>query len=300
MNNKGNMKRIAIIGVGLIGGSLGLALRKKAEDKYFVTGIGRNSEKLKNAKKIGAVDACTTDIKGGVKDADIIVICTPVHLIAPMVKRILPFLKPGAFITDAGSVKGSVTKEVNKILATCPLPLATAFVGAHPMAGSEKSGISEAKAGLYDGAVTVLVKGKYANKAALNEIKEIWKTAGAKTIEMTAQAHDRAVALISHLPHVIAFTLCGLAGKLDKASPNLSRLAAGSFKDLTRIAGSNPADWASICSANKSELSEAADIFIKELTAVKHILHNPGALEKRFKKAKTARQKLLYKQDKSQ
>ncbi len=289
------MKKISIIGTGLIGGSLGLALRKKAKSKYFVTAVGRNIDKLKTAKKMGASDIFTTDLKEGVKDADIIVICTPVHLIAPMVKKILPFIKHGAVITDAGSVKGSVLKQVNKVLSLSQISnlKSVVFIGAHPMAGSEKSGISAARAGLYEGAAVVLVKEKGVNKKAFGEIKTMWKRAGANIVEMPAEEHDRAVALISHLPHIMAFGLCLLAEQLQKFVPAAPNLAAGSFKDLTRIAGSNSSDWASICNANKKDVSEAIDLFIAELKDAKNLLNKPGELEKKFEKAKAARQKLL-------
>jgi prephenate dehydrogenase len=283
------MKHISIIGVGLIGGSLGMALKKNAGKKYHVTGVGRNPAKLKAAKRLGAVDAFTTDLKEGVKDADIIVICLPVHLITPTVKKILPFIKPGAVITDAGSVKGSIIKEVRKVLPASKR--SNVFIGAHPMAGSERSGVKAARAELYKGA-TVVIDASAHSKAA-DDVIAMWKTAGAKIVRMNSAAHDRAVALISHLPHAMAFSLCSLSEKLKKTNPQISKLIAGSFKDMTRIADSNPADWASICGANKLEISKAIDMFIKELIAVKKVLKNTAALEKRFEKAKTARRKLI-------
>jgi len=285
------MKKISIIGAGLIGGSLGLALRKKAGGKYFVTGVGRNTLKLKAAKKMGAVDAFSTDIKDGVKDADIIVICTPVHLTAGLVKKILPFIKPGAVITDAGSVKGSVIKEVEKVFTAYRLPLTAVFIGAHPMAGSERSGIGAARAGLYEGAAVAVIKNS--NSKASGAVIKMWRDAGGRIIEMSPEAHDRAVALVSHLPHVLAFGMSGLAGALSKAIPALSSLAAGSFKDITRVADSNPADWASICGANKKEVSKSIDKLVAGLKAVKTKLNDPAALEIIFERSRLARQKLL-------
>jgi len=293
------MKNVSIIGVGLIGGSLGMALKKNAGKKYHVTGVGRNIARLKAAKQLRAVDAFTTDVKEGVQNADIIVICLPVHLIAPTVKKILPFIKPGAVITDAGSVKGSVVKEVNKVFSLPQISdlKSSVFVGAHPMAGSERSGVKAARAELYKNA-TVVVDASARGKAA-SDVISMWKTAGAKIVRMNSAAHDRAVALVSHLPHAMAFSLCSLAEKLKTTNPQISKLIAGSFRDTTRIADSSPSDWASICGANKLELSKAIDMFIKELTAVKKGLKNTAALEKTFEKAKTARQQLI-KQEKSQ
>jgi prephenate dehydrogenase len=289
------MKNISIIGMGLIGGSLGLALKKKAPNKYRITGLGRHIQKLKTAKQMKAADVVTIDEAAGVKDADIVVICTPVNVIAATVKNILPFVKAGAIITDAGSVKGSVLKEVQKVLQLSQISnlKSVAFVGAHPMAGSEKYGITAARAGLYEGATVVLTPENSTSKKALGEVKAMWKDAGANTLCLGASAHDKIVALVSHLPHVIAFNLCAELDKLTKTSKLAPKLAAGSFKDLTRVASSNPSDWAVICGANKTALSDAIDSFIKELRAVKRSLNNNGKTEQRFKKCGAARQKLL-------
>ena len=155
------MKNVSIIGMGLIGGSLGMALKKRARGKYHVTAVGRNPKKLKHAKKIKAADVVTIDMAGGVKGADIIVICTPVDLIAATVKKILPFVKQGAVITDAGSVKGAVLNDVKKVfLSAKRYSLYANFVGAHPMAGSEKYGIKAARSDLYNGASVVITPDK--------------------------------------------------------------------------------------------------------------------------------------------
>jgi prephenate dehydrogenase len=289
------MKKIAIIGMGLIGGSLGLALKKKAPGKYHITALGRNPAKLMIAKNMKAADVITVDTATGVKDADIIVICTPVNLIAATVKKILPYVKQGAIITDAGSVKSSVLNEVQKVLSLSQISnlKSVAFVGAHPMAGSEKYGITAARSGLYEGAAVVLTPERNTSKKALNEVKAMWKDAGTKTLCLGAAAHDKIVALVSHLPHVIAFNLCAELDLLSKTNKLAPKLAAGSFKDLTRVASSNLADWAVICCANKTALSNAIDSFIKELTAVKRSLNSTVKTEQRFEKCGTARQKLL-------
>lgn len=281
--------------MGLIGGSLGLALRKNAPRKYHITALGRNRTKLRIAKKLKAADVVTIDTATGVKDADIVVICTPVNLIAATVKKILPFVKPGAVITDAGSVKAPVLKEVKKVfLSSKRYTLNANFVGAHPMAGSEKYGIKAAKAGLYKGAAVVLTPEKNTSRKALNNVMTMWKDAGARILCMDPAAHDKIVALVSHLPHVIAFNLCSALQKLSSKNHSAPKLAAGSFNDLTRVASSNPRDWAVICGANRTELSKAIDSFIKELVAVKLSLNNPSELEQRFTGSGTARRKLLH------
>jgi prephenate dehydrogenase len=287
------MKNITIIGAGLIGGSLGMALKKKFPQRYRVTALGRNPEKLKIAKNMKAADIVTVDTATGIKDADIVVICTPVDLIAATVKRILPFIKRGAVITDAGSVKGPVLKDIKKVfLSAKRYPLYANFVGAHPMAGSEKYGIKAAKAGLYEGATVVLTPENNTSRKALNEVITMWEDAGARLLRLKPAAHDKIVALVSHLPHIIAFNLCSALQTLSNANPSAPKLAAGSFSDLTRVASSNPRDWAVICGANKTELSRTIDSFIKELTAVKLSLNKQELLAKRFEKSKTARQKL--------
>ena len=289
------MKNISIIGAGLIGGSLGLALKSRAGRKYRVTAVGRNIVKLKLAKKMRAADSFTTDMAEGVRNADIIVICTPVDLIAPTVKKILPFVKPGTVITDVGSVKGSVLKDVkNVFLSAKRYALYANFVGAHPMAGSEKYGIAAAKPGLYASATVALAPERSTPKKALAEVANMWKAAGAKIVYMSPAEHDRTVALVSHLPHVMAFNLNIALEKLERDIPGAARLAAGSFRDMTRIAASNTRDWAVICGANRIEIAKAIDCFVKELTAVKRILADTGKAEKRFEKAKAARQKLLH------
>jgi prephenate dehydrogenase len=285
---------VAIIGVGLIGGSLGMALKKHGG--YNVTGIGRDLAKLKTAKKLKAVDDFTRNIDEGVRDKDIIVVCTPVGLIAPMVKRILPFVKKGAVITDVGSVKGSVLREVKKVfsLSSIPSSLFPAFVGGHPLAGLEKSGVRFADKNLYKNACTVIVPGKGLPGFAKAAVKKLWIDAGAKVVEMTAETHDRIVSVTSHLPHVLAFSLCGNTGEVNGRFPNVKDMLAGSFRDTTRIADSNPEDWAAICSANKKELERSIDKMINSLKYVKNNLGSKRKLEKCFSAAKLARQKLLH------
>ncbi|MFH1367537.1 MAG: prephenate dehydrogenase/arogenate dehydrogenase family protein [Elusimicrobiota bacterium] len=288
------MKRVAIIGVGLIGGSLGMALRKSGKG-YSVTGLGRNIGRLRSAKRLGAVDEYSIDWETGVKNADIIVICTPVDLVAAAVKKIFRRVKSGAVITDAGSVKGSVLKEVNGILDPGPRTLAPVFVGSHPMAGSEKTGVGAAKRDLFRGASVVLTPERKTPGRAVAAVEKLWRDAGAVTVKMTAGEHDRIVAATSHLPHAIAFTLSSLVGKTAKSNGKAGQLLAGSFRDMTRIAGSNAADWAVISAANGKELNKAISEIIKKLREVGKNVTNRRKLEKIFMQGKIARQKLLNK-----
>jgi len=287
------MKKIAIIGVGLIGGSLGMALRAKSAGAYRVIGLGRNEKKLKLAKRLGAVDDFTTDWAKGVKDADIVVVCTPVDLIAESVRRILPFIKQGAIITDVGSVKASVAKEVQKVLSRLPSPVSRlpVFIGGHPLAGAERSGVESASASLFNKASVVLVGAR--GSSALGAIIKMWKKTGADVIVMEPERHDRIVSTTSHLPHVLAFNLCLAVKSLQGKDPQASRLLAGSFKDMTRVADSNPRDWAAICHNNRQEIARAIDSYTKELAKIKNSLSDTGKLEVIFTSAKAARKNIL-------
>ncbi|MBN1621932.1 MAG: prephenate dehydrogenase/arogenate dehydrogenase family protein [Endomicrobiales bacterium] len=281
-------KKIAIIGVGLIGGSLGLALKRRRAP-YNVIGVGRNIKKLKLAKKLGAVDGYTLDWSSGVKDSDIIVVCTPVDIIASTIKRIKPFLKKRAIITDVGSVKGSVLKEIKRLDPKKML----CFVGAHPLAGLEKNGVKHAKNDLYTGAAVVIAADSPASGNAIAEIKRMWGSAGADVIAMNSGVHDKIVAVTSHMPHVLAYGLSSAVFSLAKRNKNVSKLLAGSFRDLTRIADSNPNDWAAICGKNHIELNKALGSYINQLSKIRKELYSQRKLEKVFKEAKLARQKLL-------
>lgn len=265
-------KNVSILGVGLIGGSLGMALRKTR--KYRVTGIGRNIARLKRAKRLGAVDSFTTDWAEGAKDADIVVLCPPVNLIASAAKRMARYVKPGAVITDAGSVKGEIVRAVGKKIN---------FVGGHPMAGLEKTGVDFAKAGLYKGATVVLTPSRKSKASRM--VKKMWMDAGARVIFMSPAEHDRIAALVSHLPHVLAYNLSLAAARLNRTNPKAAKMLAGSFRDMTRVADSSPSDWAAIFRANKKELSKAVRAFCGGLGAAWG--------EKAIAAARDARRRLL-------
>lgn len=283
------MKTVSIIGVGLIGGSLGLAL--KSTNKYRVIGVGRNPEKLKIAKHIGAIDDFTTEWYNAVKDADIIVICTPVDIIAPTIEKILPHLKPYSVITDVGSVKYKIVKEVKDVLKKHKSK--NYFVGAHPLAGSEKMGIVSAQSNLYKGAYVVLTKDKSIPKEKFLQVESIWTDSGADVLYMDADLHDKIVAATSHLPHILAYSLCSLVGDILKKNKKTKNLLAGSFKDLTRIADSNPKDWAAICKYNSNELTKTIDDFIVLLKTVRRDISSSNKLENHFTKGKISRGNLL-------
>lgn len=253
------IKTVAIIGVGLIGGSLGLALKKsRAVEK--VIGIGRNPVKLKKAKKLGAIDEFFTDFLDGVKEAELVVICTPVGLIAPTIQRILPALKPGCIITDVGSVKAPLVKEVEKIVRHKYIH----FIGGHPMAGSEQAGISNAQSDLFNKAVWVLTPGIHTSLKELAELHHLIRRTGASVVLLNPKTHDRIVSVTSHVPHLLAASLVNFMREQDRKNRNTAKLTAGGFRDVTRIASSSPDIWADIFMMNKQEI-------MKTLAAFNHL-----------------------------
>lgn len=282
-------KTVAIIGVGLIGGSLGLALRRAGG--YRVIGIGRHPAKLRTALRRKAVDAVTVDMATGVHDADIVVICAPVDTIAPLTAAVLPHCKAGAIITDAGSVKGTVLRDVAQVFTAAKRRgrVPVSFVGAHPMAGLEKNGIGAAAAQLYRDATVVLAGTINAAPRQIDDVAHMWRHAGGRVCRMSPAEHDTVVALTSHLPHAIAFSFSALAGALMRAHPAAKQVTAGSFKDMTRIAASNPRDWACICRDNGPAVARALDDLVRVLSSVKKNLGSQTRLEQQFVKGHRAR-----------
>lgn len=252
------IKTVSIIGVGLIGGSLGMALKsRKLVNK--VIGIGRNPQKLEKALKLNAVDEITTDFGTGVKDADVVVICTPVGLIIPILKNILPLVKKNCIITDVGSVKGPVVKEAQRLLKGKTV----FFIGGHPMAGSERTGIEFAHAVLFKDAVWVLTPSLSISARVVKKLDAFVSSTGAHTLHLQPAQHDRIVACTSHLPHLLAVALIHSVGQQTKRDAHTKEMTAGSFRDVTRIASSGPEIWKDIFLMNKKEIISACAIFNK-------------------------------------
>ena len=282
------MKNVAIIGVGLIGGSLGMALRSSG--KYLVTGVGRDGRKLALARRCGAIDYGTMDFRAGVSNADIVVIATPVDVISSVAGKIGAHVKQGAVITDVGSVKEEITDNMRLLF---PGRYPAVFIGAHPLAGLEKNGVRFACNDLYRGSWVVLTPGEKAPRPSVRMIEALWHDCGARTVVMTPHEHDRLVAVTSHLPHVLAFALSNAAAESHELNRATAKLLAGSFRDMTRIADSNARDWAAICGMNRDELVSAIDTFIGRLGYVKKCLRSPQKLAHFFENGKSARRRLL-------
>ncbi len=253
MVDQPEFRRVAIIGVGLIGGSFGMALRKRglAEE---VVGIGRNLQRLRRAVELGAVDSCTLDLEEGVRGADLVYIATPVGSVLDFACKALPFVGPDCIITDAGSTKSEICRGADELIGN-----RAAFIGGHPMAGSEEAGVEAAKESLFERTTYVLTPTASTGPGVVERMRRAAEGIGARVVVMDPEAHDRCVAVISHLPHVMAAALVLLARKESEFSPQVFDLVAGSFRDMTRVAGSSPVLWRDICLSNVNAIGEAAD-----------------------------------------
>jgi len=260
---------VAIVGVGLIGGSLGMALRERRLASEVV-GVGRNPESLAPALSLGAIDRFETDLGRGVADADLIVLATPVPQILRDIARLASLLRPGAIVTDVGSTKG-------EIVAAGEADLPGIFVGGHPLAGSERSGVEAARLNLFEEATWALTPTGRTPPEALHRVRSLAQGVGARVIELPPASHDRAVAVTSHLPHVLAYALTALAGERAADEPHLYDLAAGSFASATRVAFSSPELWRDISLSNATALAEAIRAYQEILAEMLRALESGDA-----------------------
>jgi len=288
------IQSLTIIGVGLIGGSLALALKNKGAVGRVV-GVGRNEANLKLAQSLNIIDAWTTSLTDAVKDADVVLIAVPMGAYEAVLKTIAPALKEGAIVTDAGSTKQ------HALTATHCLPETVSFVAAHPLAGTEKSGADAAFKSLYDGKICIVTPEETTHVAALAVVKQMWQDAGAKVVEMDAAAHDKNLAAVSHLPHLAAFALVNAVNQQKTADFDPFCFASGGFKDFTRIASSSPEMWRDIALTNRDALNEQVDKLIVELQNIKEALTNEDKekLTALFSSAKDARDNWLANRESS-
>lgn len=251
------MKRVAVLGLGLIGGSLGLAVGRR----YDVVGYDRRSDRRRTALRRGAARTVTASVREAVETADIVILAVPVRAMPALAREAVRYMRRGAVLTDVGSVKAAVEKSVGPLARTAGV----AFVGGHPLAGSEKSGVENASATLFRKSVCVLTR-RFAHAKAVAAVSALWRAAGGTPRIMDAARHDRALALTSHLPHVIAFALVARARAEGRAIPGLQGLAAGSFRDATRVAASDPELWAGIFRENRAEILRQVRLFCASLS----------------------------------
>ncbi|MDO9463762.1 MAG: prephenate dehydrogenase [bacterium] len=280
--------KVCIFGVGLIGGSIGMAIKKNGlADK--VIGIGRNIKKLKKAVLAGAVDTVTTDYIKEVKDADLVILSMHIKSSIEAAKRIAPFLKKDAVVTDVESTKELFYKKMQEIL-----PDGIHFVGAHPIAGLERHGVDVATHRLFNGAVCVITKTSKTNKDALLKVKKLWNKMGADVVLFSPSQHDKLVALTSHLPHIAAVSLVSALGKTDTIDKDLKLVIGKGFRDTTRIASSSPQMWQEICITNKKNILDALSRFQRELGKIYKLIHKSDREEliKKLEEAKSLRTSL--------
>ena len=271
--------RIAIIGVGLIGGSIGLAIKKKSLAREVV-GVCRHTDSLRRARLIKAIDRGSLNYKDAVKNADLVILAAPIGQIIKIGKKITPYLKEGCLVTDVGSTKFELVRGIERAYARRKI----FFVGAHPLAGSEKRGSKFARADLFQGALCILTKTAKTNSSALKAISKFWKGLGSRITVLPARRHDEIVALISHLPHLAA-------GQLVKAARGSLAFAASGFFDTTRIASSDAEVWTDTFLTNKGFVLEGLGSYIKNLKTIRDLIRKEDKrkLSAEFRKIKTLR-----------
>lgn len=280
-------QKITLVGVGLLGGSLGLAIKQRRLASK-VDGFVRRSVSIGECEKFGVVDHATRDLKRAVENADLIVLCTPLSRMRELTQQMLPALKKGAVVTDVGSVKGSVVEELEPMIADA----GAFFVGSHPMAGGEKMGVSAARADLFENAVCLITPTPQSQKDAVKQVEEFWTALGARLLKLSPNLHDDLVSRSSHLPHVVAAELANYV--LSPAHPaEQATVCANGFRDTTRIASGSPEMWRDIALANRKNLGRVLGVFIEDLQEFCLALENGDvkAIEEFFEKAKQRRDK---------
>lgn len=251
--------RVTIIGLGLIGGSLGMALKRRRLAK-IVVGYSRKRRTLRQAKRRGAIDVGTTNLRTAVREADLIVLATPVDAIVPFAQQAARHCRRGVILTDVGSTKSHVVRLLER-----SLPRTVLFVGGHPIAGSEQRGVGAARADLFSGSVCVLTPTARTPRRALLDVRRLWTRLGMRVITMSPRDHDQLLAATSHLPHLVAACL-------STAHPDRLPTVAPSFLDMTRIAKSDPDLWDDIFLTNRRPLLDAIDRFDRQWRTIRSLL----------------------------
>jgi prephenate dehydrogenase len=273
---------VAIVGVGLIGGSIGKALLGRGLARHVV-GIGRRQSSLDAALSVGAVTSTTTEIGRGVASAELVIVATPVDNIVDHIIQVAAACPTGTLITDAGSTKVAIVSDAERALGA-----GVRFIGSHPLAGSERQGPTAATADLFVGRTVVVTPTSATNPTALADAKRFWSSLGAEVVELTPNEHDRAVAITSHLPHLIAG---GLAATLP---PEYRPLAAAGFRDTTRTAAGDAELWTQILMSNRENVLAGIEAFDTEIDAVREALKHGDAARLRhlLSKGKNSRDAL--------
>ncbi|UCH81082.1 MAG: prephenate dehydrogenase/arogenate dehydrogenase family protein [Nitrospiraceae bacterium] len=277
-----NFSKIAIIGLGLIGGSLALAIKQTGFTGH-ITGIGRREENLIKAREFGMIDNYTTVHEEGVHDADLVVLASCTGHFTDIMNSIKTGLKTGSIVTDVGSVKARIVQTLDDMM-----PQGVSFVGAHPIAGKECSGIDCASADLFRDSKCIITPSAKTVDHAIDNVIELWESVGSVVLHMNPEEHDRIFAAVSHMPHVVAYAV---VNTIMDVNPNILHFGGTGLKDMTRIALSPAELWRDICSSNKDEVLNVLKKFSSHITALIAMFENsdwPG-LEQEFIKAQEAR-----------
>jgi prephenate dehydrogenase len=285
-------RQMTIVGVGLIGGSLGMVCKQQGL-VGTVVGAGRQVEPLKQAVALKALDRYSTDLAEAAAGSDLLVLATPVSAFEAALKTCAPQLAPGAVVTDVGSVKGPLVARMEALA-----PTGASVVGAHPIAGKEKSGVEAATVELFRGALCVLTPTPQTDHLALAKVRRLWEAAGAQVCEMDPDLHDRVLGAISHLPHVVAFALVKAITTIHETHQpglNLQAFSGGGYKDTTRIAASSPEMWRDICLWNRENLVGQIELYQTCLEELKGLVKagDGDGLLREFERAKQVRERIV-------
>lgn len=279
---------LTIVGLGLIGGSLARAV-KTSGLPYRVVGVARREETRRSAIACGAVDEAVGEVSEAAARSDIVVLALPVLTIPPLLRRMAPLLHRGTVVTDVGSTKQSLVGQAEEIL-----PAGVPFVGGHPIAGTEDSGFEASFPELFRGARCILTPGRTSTAEAVATVRRLWEEVGSTVEAMDPAVHDRILAVISHLPHVVAYALVNAAASFDREIPGLLGYTGGGFRDFTRIAASHPVMWRDICLENRGEILAAIDRFMAEMARLRRLVDDGdgGGMEEAFEAARAVRRSL--------
>lgn len=275
-------RKVTIIGVGLIGGSVGLAIKKHRLAREVV-GISRQPSSLQQALKVGAIDRSAQDVKKAVEGADLVILGTPVKTTIELFAEIGPSLRHGCIVTDVGSTKTEVVEAALKIL-----PPHSYFVGAHPMAGSEKKGAAFASAQLFEKTLCIITPAEKTHPKAVDKVKRLWEKLGASIKILSPSDHDKILAYVSHVPHLLAYAL------MEIIPEESISFASQGLKDTTRIAASDPEMWSHICKTNPTHITQVLDEVVKILSLYRKaiVTHHAETLFEHFRKSKQKRDAL--------
>jgi cyclohexadieny/prephenate dehydrogenase len=283
-------ERVALIGIGLIGSSLARVLRRDSPGTT-IAACARRTETLDAVRRLGIADATTDDPAEAVAGADLVVLATPLSAYAEVAQRIASALKPGAILTDVGSVKESVLREIGPLV-----PAGVHFIPGHPVAGTEHSGPEAGFAEMFRDRWCILTPPPEADPAAVAAVTRLWELAGMRVVTMPADHHDKVLAMTSHLPHLIAYTIVSTATDLEEdLKSEVIAFSAGGFRDFTRIAASDPVMWRDIFLRNREAVLEMLQRFSEDLTALQRAIRwgEADTLEERFTRTRAIRRSII-------